>query len=84
MDDEGRWLRVTRGLRESIEHEARGCTCGAARNEAAMHVVGLYEQARPEDWIAQLTEINRKLSEENSALRSHLRVGAAELRSETA
>jgi hypothetical protein len=84
MDDEGRWVRVTGGLRESIEREARGCTCGAARNEAAMHVVGLYEQARPEDWIAQLTEINRKLAEENSALRSRLRVGAAELRSETA
>lgn len=84
MDDKGRWIRVTGGLRESMEREARACTCGAARNEAAMHVVGLYEQARPEDWIAQLTEINRKLSEENTALRSRLRMGAPELRSETA
>jgi hypothetical protein len=83
MDDKGRWVRVTGGLRESMEREARGCTCGAARNAAAMHVVGLYEQARPEDWIAQLAEINRKLSEENTALRGRLRMGAAELRSET-
>jgi hypothetical protein len=84
MDDKGRWIRVTGGLRESMEREARACSCGAARNAAAMHVVGLYEQARPEDWIAQLTEINRKLSEENTALRSRLRMGAAELSSETA
>jgi hypothetical protein len=83
MDDKGRWIRVTGGLRESIEREARDCTCGAARNDAALHVVGLYEQARPEDWIAQLTEINRKLSEENTALRSRLRTGTAELHSET-
>jgi hypothetical protein len=84
MDDKGRWIRVTGGLRESMEREARACSCGAARDAAAMHVVGLYEQARPEDWIAQLTEINRKLSEENTALRSRLRMGAAELHSETA
>lgn len=83
MDDKGRWIRVTGGLRESMEREARACTCGAARDAAALHVVGLYEQARPEDWIAQLTEINRKLAEENTALRSRLRMGTLELHSET-
>ena len=46
--------------------EARACTCGAARERAALHVVGLYEHARPEDWIGQLTEINRTLLEENN------------------
>jgi hypothetical protein len=83
MDDEGRWIRVTRGLRESIEREARACTCGAARDAAALHVVGLYEHARSEDWIGQLTEINRKLEEENSALRTSLRT-VSELRPESA
>jgi hypothetical protein len=84
MDDKGRWIRVTGGLRTSIEREARACSCGAARDAAALHVVGLYEQARPEDWIAQLTEINRKLAEENSTLRGRLRMSAVELQSETA
>jgi hypothetical protein len=84
MDDDGRWIRVTRGLRESIEREARACTCGAARDAAALHVVTLYERARPEDWIAQLTEINRKLNEENGALRASLGMVPAELRPETA
>jgi hypothetical protein len=84
MDDDGRWIRVTRGLRESIEREARACTCGAARDAAALHVVALYERARPEDWIAQLTEINRKLNEENGALRASLGMVPAELRPETA
>jgi hypothetical protein len=84
MDDKGRWIRVTGGLRQSIEREARACSCGAARDAAALHVVGLYEQARPEDWIAQLSEINRKLAEENTALRSSLRMSAVELQSETA
>jgi hypothetical protein len=83
MDDKGRWIRVTGGLRKSIEREARACSCGAAHDAAALHVVGLYEQARPEDWIAQLTEINRKLAEENTALRSRLRTNAVELQSET-
>lgn len=78
MDDYGRWIRVTRGLRESIEREARGCSCGAAREEAALHVVGLYERARPEDWIGQLAEINRKLEEENRELRSTLQTVAAD------
>ncbi len=84
MDDNDRWIRVNRGLRESIEREAQKCTCGAAREAAAMHVVGLYENARPEDWIAQLTEINRKLSAENTALRTSLRTVSAELRPESA
>ena len=84
MDDKGRWIRITGGLRQSIEREARACSCGAARDAAALHVVGLYEQARPEDWIAQLSEINRKLAEENTALRSSLRMSAVELQSETA
>jgi hypothetical protein len=84
MDDNGRWIRITRGLRESIEREARACTCGAAREAAALHVVGLYERARPEDWIGQLTEINRKLTEENSALRTSLRRVSPELHPESA
>jgi hypothetical protein len=84
MDDEGRWIRVTRGLRESIEREARACTCGAARDAAALHVVGLYENARPEDWIGQLTEINRTLAEENTALRTSLRTVSSELHPESA
>ena len=84
MDDDGRWIRVTRGLRESIEREARACTCGAARDAAALHVVGLYEHARPEDWIGQLTEINRSLAEENTALRTSLRVVSGELHPESA
>jgi hypothetical protein len=84
MNDDGRWIRVTRGLRESIEGEARACTCGAARNEAAMHVVRLYDHARAEDWIGQLTEINRKLLEENNELQTHLELASGVLHSEPA
>ena len=83
MDDQGRWIRVTHGLRESMEREARACTCGAARDAAALHVVALYDRARNEDWIGQLTEINRRLTEENHDLRLQLHPGP-ELRSESA
>ena len=83
MDDDGRWIRVTSGLRDAIEREARACTCGAARDAAALDVVALYERARPEDWIAQLTEINRKLTEENKRLQTSLEA-ITELRAEPA
>jgi len=83
MDDDGRWIRVTGRLSESMEHEARACTCGAARDAAALHAVALYDRARPEDWIGQLTEINRKLTEENNRLQTSLEA-IAELRSESA
>jgi hypothetical protein len=83
MDDNGRWIRVTRGLRESMEREGRACTCGAPR-DASLHVVGLYDTARPEDWIGQLTEINRKLTDENTALRMSLRTITTELHPESA
>ena len=83
MNDDGRWIRVTGRLRESMEYEARACTCGAARDAAALDVVALYDRARPEDWIAQLTEINRKLTEENKRLQTSLEA-IAELRSEPA
>jgi hypothetical protein len=83
MNDDGRWIRVTGMLREAIEHDTRACTCGVARDAAALQVVALYDRARPEDWIAQLTEINRKLTEENKRLETSLKAGF-ELRSELA
>lgn len=83
MNDDGRWIRVTGRLRESMEYEARACTCGAARDAAVLDVVALYDRARPEDWIGQLTEINRKLTEENRRLQTSLE-GIGELRSEPA
>jgi hypothetical protein len=83
MNDDGRWIRVTGRLRDVIEHETRACTCGAARDASALEVVALYDRARPEDWIAQLTEINRKLTEENRRLETSLEA-VFELRSEPA
>jgi hypothetical protein len=83
MDDDGRWIRVTRRLRESMEREGRACTCGAPR-AAALQAVELYDTARPEDWIGQLTEINRQLTEENTAMRMRLRTATTELHHESA
>jgi hypothetical protein len=83
MNDDGRWIRVTGMLREAIEQDSRACTCGAARDAAALHVAALYDRARPEDWIAQLTEINRKLTEENRRLETSPEA-VAELRPEPA
>jgi hypothetical protein len=73
MDEDGRWIRVTRALRDALLDEAQAGGCENGRT-AALDVAGLYDSARPEDWIGQLTEINRELSEQNAALRHALQL----------
>ncbi len=48
-----------------LRDELNGMTHGEA---AASEVVTLWDEARPEDWIAQLEEVNRALLAENRRL----------------
>jgi hypothetical protein len=57
----GRWIRVSKRLRDELD----GMTYGEA---PASEVVTLWDEARPEDWIAQLEEVNRALLAENRRL----------------
>jgi len=57
----GRWIRVSKRLRDELDGMTRG-------EAAASEVVTLWDEARPEDWIAQLLEVNRVLLAENRRL----------------
>jgi hypothetical protein len=58
-EETGRWVRIPGGLRDELaEIDRQGA-------HAALHsLLELYDRARPEDWIAQLVEVNRGLVEE--------------------
>jgi hypothetical protein len=59
--DPGRWIRVSKRLRDKLESTA-------ADEGLASEVVALWDAARPEDWIAQLEDLNRALVAENRRL----------------
>jgi hypothetical protein len=61
----GRWIRVSKRLRDELDGMTRG-------EAAASEVVTLWDEARPEDWIAQLLEVNRVLLAENRRLLAEL------------
>jgi hypothetical protein len=58
-DESGRWVRIPERLRDELAEAAVG-----VRHPALLAVLDLYERARPEDWIAQLVEVNRELADE--------------------
>jgi hypothetical protein len=58
-EETGRWVRIPETLREDLAEFAR-----QAPHPAVTSLLELYEGARPEDWIAQLVEVNRELSDE--------------------
>jgi hypothetical protein len=57
----GRWIRVSRRLRDELDAMLVG-------EAPASEVVALWDSARPEDWIAQLEDLNRALVAENRRL----------------
>ena len=57
----GRWIRVSKRLRDELEETA-------VYEALASEVVALWDSARPEDWIAQLEDLNRALVAENRRL----------------
>jgi hypothetical protein len=64
-EETGRWVRIPVGLRDELaELNRRGA------HPAVDSLLELYARARPEDWIAQLVEVNRELVEELSRLQA--------------
>lgn len=57
-DDGGRWVRIPAALRDELAEVAR------SGQQPAAALVELYDRARPEDWIAQLVQVNRELAGE--------------------
>jgi hypothetical protein len=57
--DTGRWVRIPAALRDELVEAGR-----QAPHPAVISLVALYDRARPEDWIAQLVEVNREMSDE--------------------
>ena len=58
-DETGRWVRVPGRLRDELAELDRHVP-----HPALQSLIDLYDRARPEDWIAQLVEVNRELVEE--------------------
>jgi hypothetical protein len=58
-EETGRWVRIPAGLRDELAEISR-----QGAHPALHSLLELYERARPEDWIAQLVEVNRGLVEE--------------------
>jgi predicted exporter len=57
----GRWIRVSKRLRDELETTL-------VDDALASELVELWDTARPEDWIAQLEDLNRALVAENRRL----------------
>jgi predicted exporter len=57
----GRWIRVSKRLRDELETTL-------VDDALASKLVELWDTARPEDWIAQLEDLNRALVAENRRL----------------
>ena len=64
-EETGRWVRVPGDLRDELAELNRG-----AGHPALESLIDLYDRARPEDWIAQLVEVNRELVEELRGLQA--------------
>jgi len=58
-EETGRWVRIPGALRDELAEISR-----QGAHPALQSLLELYERARPEDWIAQLVEVNRGLVEE--------------------
>jgi hypothetical protein len=64
-EDTGRWVRIPGVLRDELAELNR-----TGAHPAVDALIALYDRARPEDWIAQLVEVNRELVEESRRLQA--------------
>jgi hypothetical protein len=67
-EESGRWVRIPGSLRAELAEAS-----AQIAHPALISVLALYDRARPEDWIAQLVEVNRELSEMNRELHEEIR-----------
>jgi hypothetical protein len=64
-DETGRWVRIPVELRDRLAE-----LDSLESSPPLSALLDLYDCARPEDWIAQLVEVNRRLSEELQRLQT--------------